>query len=229
MSPFTLAVRSLENQSSTHLATPTPAQKEYIIKMHSNPSRPYFPEEIQRGFFNLHHVLFSLGAVESVIAEYQNSIAPSDEIPSSDQVRSRSSSTTPSTVPGSTLDVKTDIEVPPLPTTTNISIRLDELSAEEGLKQLESLQAALPSMIQRAREQISEERARKEREELERKEQEELEKILANIKEKEGKIAKLKDESKETEAELEKIKDMLRQRELKRQQLLGLEEYGFFL
>lgn len=226
MSPFTMAINSLESQDPAHIATPTPAQKEYIIKMHLNPSRPFLPGEIQRGFFNLHHVLFSLEAIESVIAEYQNSIAASDEIPSLDQARSRSSSTTPSTVPGSTLDVKTEAEVPQLPSAPNISIRLDDLSAEERLKQLESLQAELPNMIERARQLISEER-RKEREEQARKEQQELEKILANIKEKEGKIAKLKDESMETEAEVEKMKDILRQRELRRRQLLGLEEYSF--
>ena len=166
--PASSATVDLESLSS---------RKTYIYEMHRN---GFSPENIQKAFKKLHNIDVSTEIIHSIVAEY-GGIVPletqSRPVATNIRVthaRSRSSSTTASSIPG----IKNDFplhepqpqEFPPQVTDiSNIFIPLEDLSAEQTLKALESLQSLLPEKIEQVRlkiqeEQVEQERRRKEEE-----------------------------------------------------------------
>ena len=148
------------------------SKKPYINEMHRG---GFSPQDIQKAFKKRHNVDLSYEIIQSVISEYSSSThlatssLPSDVSPlnaAAVRPRSRSTSTTASSIPGikheSPLHEALQ-EFPPTTETSNIFIPLENLSAEKGLKWLESLQSSLPRKIEQLRMKVQEEQAEKER------------------------------------------------------------------
>lgn len=157
-------------------------------------------EDIQKAFKKRHNIDLTYETIQSVIDEYTD--LPPLETPSRAlhsttlirRPRSRSSSTTASSIPGikhESPQYESPQASPLVIRTSNIFIPLDDLSAEQGLTALESLQSSLPEKIERLRLKIQEERAEKER--LRKEEEDEVvKKHVAEIKGKLDVLDKMK-------------------------------------
>jgi hypothetical protein len=153
---------------------------QHIIAMHE---QGYQTGDIQRGFHKAHSVYFSLESIESIISEHRNSMvidAPSHTPAKTDpettgeprSIRSRS----PSTVPEVSITSSAIVESSPPSQHTpslNIQVPLDDMSPEESLKALTTLQDSLPNLIKQFQKTVLEEKEKKEKEEQARREQEE--------------------------------------------------------
>lgn len=144
-------------------------RKPYIYQMHRS---GFSPESIQRAFKKLHDVDISSEMINSVIAEYGSVASPKTQPrlvstnPLVAHAHSRSSSVT------SIQGIKNEIPLQePKPRgsllqvtpATNIFIPLDDLSADQALKALESLQSLVAEKIELLRLKIREEQAEQER------------------------------------------------------------------
>ena len=173
------------------------SKKLYINEMYSG---GFSPEDIQRVFKKIYNIDLSSEVIQSVITEYKGSTpleTPSHPLSSTAVVtrpRSRSSSTTPSSILGIKHEspLHESLHESPLVTqTSNIFIPLDDLSTEQSLAALESLQFSLPGKIEQLRLKLQEEKFDKER--LRREEDDEIvKKYVAEIKRKLDELDKMK-------------------------------------
>lgn len=152
--------------------------KPCINQMHRS---GFSPEDIQKAFKKRHEIDLSYEIIQSVITDCSGSMPP--ETPSCPlssiapitRQWSRSSSTTASPIPGIKHEspLHESLQESSLVTrSSNIFIPLDDLSVEQGLKALESLQLLLPEKIEQLRLKVQEEQAEKER--LRREEEDEI-------------------------------------------------------
>lgn len=173
------------------------SKKLYINEMYSG---GFSPEDIQRVFKKIYNIDLSSEVIQSVITEYKGSTpleTPSHPLSSTAVVtrpRSRSSSTTPSSILGIKHEspLHESLHESPLVTkTSNIFIPLDDLSTEQSLAALESLQSSLPGKIKQLRLKLQEEKFDKER--LRKEEDDEIvKKYVAEIKRKLDELDKMK-------------------------------------
>lgn len=173
------------------------SKKPYINEMYNE---EFSPEDIQRAFKKIYNIHLDSEVMQSVIAEYKGSTppeTPSHPLSSTAVVtrpRSRSSSTTPSSILGMKHDSplhESLHESPPVTQTSNIFIPLDDLSPEQGLAALESLQSSLPGKIEQLRLKLQDERSERERVRKEE-EDEVVKKHVAEIKRKLDELDKMK-------------------------------------
>lgn len=173
------------------------SRKPYIYEMHKG---GFSTEDIQKAFKKRHNIDLTYETIQSVIDEYRDSSPleiPSRLLHSAALVkrpRSRSSSTTASSIPAikhESPQYESPLTSPLVIRTSNIFIPLDDLSAEQGLTALESLQSSLPEKIERLRLKMQEEQAEKER--LRKNEEDEVvKKHVAEIKGKLDELNKMK-------------------------------------